>query len=63
MTGIFDKHLSYVDMDRIMVRYTCIGFCYLFVVCIVLLVVKSTVTAVLCYHMQYGLQQQFAIET
>ena len=53
MTGIFEKHLSYVHKDHIMGRCTCIGFCYLFVVCIVLLVVKSTVTTVLCYHMQY----------
>jgi hypothetical protein len=52
MTGIFDNVLSYVDMDRFMGRYTCIGFCYLFVVCVVLLVTKSTITTVLCYHMQ-----------
>jgi len=53
MAGIFDKHLSYVDMDHVMGRCTCIGCCYLSVVCIVLLVVKSTITTVLCYHMQY----------
>jgi hypothetical protein len=53
MTGIFDKHLLCVDMEHIMGRCNSIGFYYVFVVCIVLLVVKSTVTTVLCYHMQY----------
>jgi hypothetical protein len=63
MTAIFDKHLSHVDMDHIKGRGTCIGFCYLFVICIVLILVKSTMTNVLCYHTQYWLLLQFAIET